>query len=70
MKYFVTGIICLVVALVFGLFCLVPISIPVGNQLVMGMGANITNAGASCGFAVAGGLCMIASAMSEQCHNQ
>ena len=66
-KYYITGIICLIIALVFGLFNQVRVAIPLANgNLTYGWAANITNAGASLGFAVAGGLCMLAAALSEK----
>ncbi len=64
MKYFIIGIICLVVSLIFGLFCVVSVTIPLANGgITTGWGANITNAGASLGFAIAGGLSIFASAL-------
>lgn len=65
-KYYITGIICLIVALIFGLFNQVKVVIPLANGgFTYGWAANITNAGASLGFAIAGGLCIIASVISE-----
>jgi hypothetical protein len=70
-KYYITGIICLIIALIFGLFNQVRVAIPLSNGcLTYGWAANITNAGASLGFAIAGGLCMLASVFSEKYNNE
>lgn len=67
MKYFILGIICLTIALVFGLFCLVRVDIPLAHGgTTTGMAPNVTNAGASLGFAIAGGLCILASAIGKK----
>ncbi len=55
----ITGFVCLGIALVFGLFNVVFVRLPDGSASL----PNITNAGAACGFAVAGGLCFLASAL-------
>ena len=67
MKYYIVGIICLVIALIFGLFCQVKVGIPnPSGGMMAGWAPNVTNAGASLGFALAGGLCMIASVFNQK----
>lgn len=58
----ITGFACLVLALVFGLFNQVRVG-SIANGLDDAWAPNVTNAGASAGFAIAGGLCFIAAAI-------
>ncbi len=67
MKYYYLGIICLVIAMIFGLFCQVSVTVPLASSgTVRGLAPNVTNAGASMGFAIAGGLCILASVFDKR----
>ena len=66
MKYFILGIICLIIAGVFGKFQLTQMDILYNKESIKGWVPNIAFAGASCGFAIAGGLCILASAIVEK----
>ena len=54
----ITGFVCLPAGLIFGLFNQV--------QTAAGWAPNVTNAGASCGFAIAGGLCFLSAAIARR----
>ena len=70
MKYFIIGVICLIIALIFGLFNQVRIDIPLANGgMTSGWSANVTNAGASLGFAIAGGLSFLAAVLDNKKSN-
>lgn len=67
MKYLIIGVLCFIIAIGFGYQNTVEISIAFGNALSSeGIGQNTTAAGASAGFAIAGGLCLIASSLDKK----
>lgn len=61
--YVATGFVCLLIALVFGLFGRVRVG-SIANMSDDAWAPNVTNAGASCGFAIAGGLCFVAASLA------
>ena len=65
MRYYATGIICIIGSVIFGIFARVRVHIPVDGQLMEGWAPNITNIGPSIGLGIAAGLAIIAAAISE-----
>ena len=65
-KYIAMGLINTAIAVAFGLRSTVVVSLVSESGVGSGPMPNVTSAGAACGFAVAAGLCFIASAICEK----
>lgn len=67
MKYLVIGIACFIIAIIFGSQSTVEVSVGYGQSVSHhSKGQNTTAAGASLGFAIAGGMCILASAIDKK----